>query len=160
MAFFFNGTDMGRTNFLKSATLFAATFCLAGCHPAQPPEVVPATTAFEVDAAQAVPEIASAPAPPIASGKVAQASPDDDDFIGWYFERGGVGQLQACGASVPLQLADSTFLQELKRKLGNGTMPVYVSLRIRLAPESRLEVTEVRQFGSDETPIVGCDLNQ
>jgi hypothetical protein len=145
------------------ATVVAAVLCLAACQ-AEPPSAA----APSQPAAATTQTGASGPAParlpvvePAASRPMPPVSPEDVDFAGWFIDRDGSDQLLACGQSVPLPIENPAFLRELRRKLGSGSdKPVYVRLRVRLAAGSRVEVTEVLQFGVDETPVVGCVLNQ
>lgn len=155
MAIFSRGFGAARRDLRLSAMLIAATLCLAACGE-PPPEAVSPRAASETPTPESTPEDVSGAAPPMDSAQTSAAP--DDLFVGWYFEQGGTGRLQACGASTKLQVADATFLRELNGKRGGGTKPVYVRLRVRLAPGSRLEVTEVQQFGVDETPVTDCVL--
>lgn len=150
-----------RRDLLLLAMAFAAILCLAACQPAQLPEAAPITTATEseVEVPPRAPEGVHASEPTMPASPLA-VSPEDVDFVGWYIDQGGGSQLLACGQSVALPVENPAFLRDLKAKLGSGRKPVYVSLRVRLAAGSRLEVTEVRQFGADETPVVDCVLNQ
>lgn len=145
------------------ATVIAATLCLAACRPEQPEAAAAPTTSAVLPAAGA-PEPAPERLPvaePGASAPMPPATPDDVEFVGWFIEQGGSSQLLACGQSMPLPIENPGFLRELRGKLGRGgNGPVYVRLRVRLATGSRLEVTEVLQFGVDETPVVDCLLNQ
>lgn len=141
--------------------MIAAALCLVGCQPAQAPEeALPVTT--EAGVAAPPPMLQDLPAATVASTPASTPLPaveaSDDQFVGWYFERDSVGLLQACGQAAPLQVADPTFLRQLKAKLGGASQPVYVRLRVRLAAGSRLEITEVQQFGVDEIPVQDCVL--
>jgi hypothetical protein len=80
-----------------------------------------------------------------------------DDFVGWYYEKGGKAFLVACGQSISLPVADAAFLRQLNAKRGGGKAPVYVRLGVRPAG-SALEVAEVTQFGIDEGPAPNCPL--
>jgi hypothetical protein len=146
------------------ATMVAVTLWVAACDADQPEAARPATTAAapEVAAYEPAPRPVSVPvAEPDAPSPMPPASPDDVEFAGWFIDQGGSSQLLACGQSMALPIANPEFLRELKGKLGrSGNAPVYVRLRVRLATGSRLEVSEVLQFGVDETPVVDCVLNR
>jgi hypothetical protein len=146
------------------ATMVAVALCVAACQADQPEAAAPAATAAapEVVAYESAPEpVSVSVAGPDASAPMPPASPDDVEFAGWFIDQGGSSQLLACGQSMALPIANPEFLRELKGRLGrSANAPVYVRLRVRLATGSRLEVTEVLQFGVDETPVVDCVLNR
>jgi hypothetical protein len=149
---------------LRHAAL-AAALCLAACQPATPPDAARDDRAAEratpvADAASAASLPDAAPPPAAGAEAVAPAPSTEpaDGFEGWYFEKGGVAMVQACGQSVPLEVSDAAFLRQLKARMGGRQAPVYVRLAVRPAAGSKLEVAEVRQFGVDEGPAPDCPL--
>jgi hypothetical protein len=160
-----NGGKAAPWRAIVQASLLATIF-LAGCQKEETPATDATATDEPAGAVSVASSVPAAPLPPPKpgewSGTVAEAPAADeaseDLFVGWYFERGGAGRLLACGQSAPLEVADATRLRELKAKRGGGPEPVYVQLKVRLAPGSKLEVTSVQQFGVDEGPTPNCQL--
>lgn len=150
----------------RLVTILTLGLCLSACD-AERTEV-PASAAA---APAAAPEVETRSARPQsvpvgahareAAAPLPSVSPDDEEFVGWFVDNGGNSELFACGQSMSLPIANPAFLRELMGKLGRGgTAPIYVRLRVRITTGSRLEVTEVVQFGEDEAPVVDCVLSR
>jgi hypothetical protein len=147
-----------------NAVLFVAACSLAACQrPAPEPAAEAATAAPGAADAQEAPISASAISPPAYTATPALAPPPSDaptdQFVGWYFEKGGAGMLVGCGQFVPLEVVDARFLRQLNSRRGGSTAPVYVRLEVRPGSGSKLEVAKIQQFGVDEGPAPDCALN-
>ena len=153
-----------------AACIAFVALSLGACKPAAEPASTAASQDEPTPVEQAVANASAsaAPAAPTPPGEWSGTVPDpkasaaavaaDDLFIGWYYEQGGQGRLLACGQSVSLQVSDPTFLRGLKAKMGGGSQPVFVRLKVRPAAQSQLEVSDVQQFGVDEGPVPDCEL--
>jgi len=148
-----------------TAVLLVTACSLAACHPSAPESAVPessdvtaatrpaAGSQAPVQDPQPTPTVSSVPPPPLHA--VSEAAPADE-FAGWYVEKNGTAMLQACGQSMPLEVADPAFLRQLRAKRGGTAAPIYVQLAVRPAAGAKLEVAEVRMFGVDEGPAPNC----
>jgi hypothetical protein len=141
--------------------LLALVCGLAACRQPAPAPATDATTASATTAGvEAAPMLAPAQAPSAPAPSLAPPPSDapTDEFVGWYFEKGGTGMLVGCGQSMPLEVTDPAFLHQLNARRGGSTAPVYVRLDVRPGSGSRLEVARIQQFGVDEGPAPDCAL--
>jgi hypothetical protein len=146
--------------------LVTAALSLSGCQRPAPgrargPATGSATEASTREASAPVPATAPPPSTYPSTPSLAPLSDDapTDEFVGWYFEKGGAGMLLGCGRAMPLEVADATFLHQLNGRRGGSTAPVYVRLAVRAGAGSKLEVARIEQFGVDEGPAPDCALS-
>lgn len=146
--------------FSMTVLLLASACSLAACSR-------PGAERGNESATEAAPTADTTPAPPSASSTHVSApslapplaDAPADEFVGWYFEKGGTGLLVGCGQGIPLEVADPAFLHKLNAQRGGATAPVFVRLAVRPGAGSKLDVTKIEQFGVDEGPAPDCALS-
>jgi hypothetical protein len=144
-----------------TALLFATACSVAACER-------PGTGRVTESATDAAPTADTTPEPAPAPASLAHASvpplappladAPTDEFVGWYFEKGGTSLLMGCGQGIPLEVTDPAFLNKLNAQRGGAKAPVFVRLAVRPGAGSKLEVAKIEQFGVDEGPAPDCAL--